>query len=108
MWGDVTLNVHFDSDGKATVAATNGHPVLTGSSKAMLESAKFPDGCENKNETIVITFRLRDLEAPYQEDAVEILGPGKYKVTGARLVISDPSADVQRRPWWKRLWKKIS
>ncbi len=108
VWGDVTLNVHIDSDGKATVATVNGHPVLTVPSKEMLQSAKFPAGCKDEDETILIIFRLRDLEAPYQEDAVEILGPGKYGVTGTRLIISDPPAYVQRRPWWKRLWKKIS
>jgi hypothetical protein len=61
-----------------------------------------------RERTIIITFRLRDLEAPYQEDAVEILGSGKYGVTGTRLVISDPPVELQRRPWWKRLWKKVS
>jgi len=108
VWGEVTLSVHFDSAGKATVAATNGHPLLTGPSKEMLQSVTFQAGCENENETIVITYRLRDLEAPYQKDTVEILDPGKYRVTGTHFVLSDPPADVQRRPWWIRLWKKIS
>jgi hypothetical protein len=81
---------------------------LVDSSKAMLSLSTFPEACANRQATITINYKLRDPQSPYEEDRVAAVAPATYIVTGSILVISDPSPDVRRDPWWKRLWRRIS
>lgn len=106
--GKVVLTVDIDAAGKPTIIEEIGHPLLVGPSKSMLSSASFPGGCANRKLTITINYRLRDLSSPYQEDSVVAVSQNTYVVTGSRLVISDPSPDLRRAPWWKRFWRRIT
>jgi hypothetical protein len=106
--GKVVLTVDIDAVGKPTIIEEIGPSLLVGPSKTMLSSASFPGACANRKLTITINYRLRDLQSPYQEDSVTAVSQDTYVVTGSRLVISDPSSDLRRAPWWKRFWRRIT
>ena len=80
--GTVVAHVTIDGDGRtAAVKIESTQRMFEETVRTLVQQATFPVGCEGRVLDLVFEFVMRDAVSERADTIIEVLPPGKYRIT---------------------------